>query len=113
MSEETKKPETMEDYMNEMRAITFVKSAYIVDGGNTRTQYGTVKEVGVKVVYEFQWPLRPDKQKSSGVAVDGLAAGSSGGPDLDDYGHTDPSDIPIKITYKVPGLQYYPDLNIT
>lgn len=97
--------------MDELRVITFVGSADIIDAGNDRTQYGTVKEVGVKVVYEFQWPLRPDKQKG-GKAVDGLDQGSSNA-DLVDYGHTENWPIPIKITYKVPGLQYYPDLNIT
>lgn len=110
----------LEDYLGDLEQIQFVlpqdndgNKTEIITDGNVRTQYGNVKEVGVRVVYEFQWPLMPNEQKQSGVAVDGLNPGSSGGSELDDYGHTKGIAIPIKITYKVPGLQYYPDLNIT
>lgn len=112
----------LNNFLGDLKDITFVlpddghgnKTEIIVSDGNTRTQYGNVKEVGVRVVYEFQWPLMPHEQKDSGVAVDGLnGSGSSGDWNTSKQGHTRGVAIPIKITYKVPGLQYYPDLNIT
>lgn len=104
--------------LDELKQIQFVmdqdndgnKTEIIVSGDNLRTQYGNVKECGVRVCYQFQWPLRPDQQSNNGVAVDGFDAGQAGS-----YTNQGPLNIiiPIKITYKVPGLQYYPDLNIT
>ena len=108
----------LEEYLGDLQDIQFVvpddgkgnKTELIVSGDNLRTQYGNVKECGVRVCYQFQWPLRPDQQTDNGVAVDGFNAGSGG-----NYVKSGPLNIviPIKITYKVPGLQYYPDLNIT
>lgn len=108
----------LQDYLDDLKEIQFVmdqdkdgnKTEIIVSGDNERTQYGNVKECGVRVCYQFQWPLRPDQQSNNGVAVDGFNAGQAG-----DYTNSGPLNIiiPIKITYKVPGLQYYPDLNIT
>lgn len=108
----------LEEYLGDLQDIQFVvpqdndgnKTELIVSGDNLRTQYGNVKECGVRVCYQFQWPLRPDQQSNNGVAVDGFNAGQAG-----DYTNSGPLNIviPIKITYKVPGLQYYPDLNIT
>lgn len=107
----------LQDYLNDLKQIQFVmdqdndgnKTEIIVSGDNERTQYGNVKECGVRVCYQFQWPLRPDQQTDNGVAVDGLDGGGG------NYVNSGPLNIiiPIKITYKVPGLQYYPDLNIT
>lgn len=107
----------LQDYLNDLKQIQFVmdqdndgnKTEIIVSGDNERTQYGNVKECGVRVCYQFQWPLRPDQQTDNGVAVDGLSGGGG------NYVNSGPLNIiiPIKITYKVPGLQYYPDLNIT
>lgn len=79
------------------------------NGKNTRTQYGSVKSCGVYVNYKIQWPLRPDQQSSNGQAVGGLQGGAG------EYTNFGPSEtgVPITITYKVPGLQYYPDLNIS
>lgn len=126
--------------LGELENISFVGdgNAYIVvdgeavtrsnptgNGKNNRTQYGTVKKCGVTVNYTIQWPLRPDEQtsdyKNGGIgarAVDGLNAGQSvsyaSGQDMEnrrnDHWHT--VRLPITITYKVPGLQYYPDLNV-
>lgn len=107
--------------LKELRDISFVKSATVVvtepgadpkdvsDSYNERTQYGSVKRCGVQVTYEIQWPLRPDQQTDNGVAVDGLQGGGG------NYTHFGPINmgVPITITYKVPGLQYYPDLNIS
>lgn len=61
------------------------------------------------VNYKIQWPLRPDQQSSNGQAVGGLQGGAG------EYTNFGPSEtgVPITITYKVPGLQYYPDLNIS
>lgn len=109
----------LEEYLGELQNIQFVadkdndgnRTEIIVSGDNLRTQYGNVKECGVRVCYAFQWPLRPDQQQNNGVAVDGFDPGSAG--DYTNTGHTNPVILPIKITYKVPGLQYYPDLNIT
>ena len=122
----TDEMDELNEYLDDLEAITFVlpqdqkgnKTEIIVRDDETgeinqRTQYGQTKEVGVRVVYEFQLPLMPHEQKASGVAVDGLnGAGSSGDWDTSKQGHTKGIAIPIKITYKVPGLQYYPDLDI-
>ena len=106
---------SLNGYISQLKAISFVKDqdkngnkTEIIVYDNTRTQYGATKECGVRVCYQFQWPLRPDQQTDNGVAVNGL--GDGGG----EYKNFGPLDIviPIKITYKVPGLQYYPDLNI-
>lgn len=110
----------LNNFLGDLKDITFVlpddghgnKTEIIVSDGNTRTQYGNVKEVGVRVVYEFQWPLMPHEQTDNGVAVDGLNGAGTGG-NYTNTGYTRGVAIPIKITYKVPGLQYYPDLNIT
>lgn len=138
--------QSLDNQLRELRKIQFVGGdennyalAHIVidgesvnpgnvtgNGKNTRTQYGTVKQCGVTVMYTIQWPLRPDEQtsdyKNGGIgarAVDGLNAGQSvsyaSGQDMEnrrnDHWHT--VRLPITITYKVPGLQYYPDLNIS
>lgn len=102
-------------YINQLLGITFVETqdkngnkTEIIVGDNTRTQYGATKECGVRVCYKFQWPLRPDQQTDNGVAVNGLG---DGGGEYKNFGMLDII-IPIKITYTVPGLQYYPDLNI-
>lgn len=81
---------------------------YDGNGKNTRTQYGSVKQCGVYVNYKIQWPLRPDQQSSNGQAVNGL---QGGGGSYTNFGPVE-SGVPITITYKVPGLQYYPDLNV-
>lgn len=107
--------------LEELRNIRFVDNATVVvtEAGsdavdtsyNERTQYGSVKRCGVQVAYEIQWPLRPDQQSSNGQAVNGL---QGGGGNYTNVGHTYSAPaIPITITYKVPGLQYYPDLNIS
>ena len=109
--------------LGELRSIKFVdnnKTYIIVEDGkvtetdptgggkNTRTQYGTTKKCGVTVTYKIQWPLRPDQQTDNGVAVNGMTGGGG------NYTKQGPLDVsfPITITYKVPGLQYYPDLNV-
>lgn len=108
----------LDDYLDELMQISFVKAddgngnrTEIIISDPSRTQYGSVKECGVRVCYEFQWPLRPDQQTDNGVAVDGFQPGQAGARN----GEEGPIQvvIPIKITYKIPGLQYYPDLNIT
>ena len=121
--------QSLDNQLRELRKIQFVGGdennyalAHIVidgepvyptnptgNGKNTRTQYGSVKSCGVYVNYKIQWPLRPDQQSSNGQAVNGLQGGAG------EYTTFGPSEtgVPITITYKVPGLQYYPDLNIS
>lgn len=111
--------QSLDNQLQELRNITFVNNATVVvtepqstdvDAQyNTRTQYGSVKRCGVQVNYIIQWPLRPDQQTDNGVAVNGLQGGGG------NYTHFGPinMEVPITITYKVPGLQYYPDLNIS
>lgn len=121
--------QSLDNQLRELRKIQFVGGdenncalAHIVvdgepvypgntagNGKNTRTQYGSVKSCGVYVNYKIQWPLRPDQQSSNGQAVGGLQGGAG------EYTKFGPSEtgVPITITYKVPGLQYYPDLNIS
>lgn len=112
---------SLNDQLAELGNIKFVHSATVVvtepgssstDASyNERTQYGSVKRCGVQVQYEIQWPLRPDQQTDNHQAVNGL---QGGGGNYTNVGHTySAPDIPITITYKVPGLQYYPDLNIS
>lgn len=97
-------------------------------GNNKRTQYGTVKkDVGVYCEFIMQWPLMPTEQTTNydenkgfggvgqGDAVEGFSGQSittASGSELEarreDKSHR--LGIPIKITYTVPGLQYYADL---
>lgn len=113
--------QSLDNQLQELRNITFVHGATVVvtepeadpkdvsDSYNERTQYGSVKRCGVQVQYEIQWPLRPDQQTDNHQAVNGLQGGGG------NYIKSGPISlvIPITITYKVPGLQYYPDLNIS
>lgn len=110
-----------------------MSSAATLSTANTsaikRTQYGTVKTVGVHCDYTIVWPLSYNNSKSSNgktaTAVDGtkdnkkvnpleikaskddVYTNNSSSGDTTTRGHK--IKIPLNIYYTVPGLKYYAD----
>ena len=97
----------------------------VVDGSNQRKQYGTPITVGVEYRYRWLTPLMPqdtgqrpaDLNSGSSIVDDSTA--SEGNINMSqaeaqrriDELSNRSLNSPIQIIYKVPGLQYYPDLN--
>ena len=83
---------------------------------NDRVQYGTPIRITVSGHYHFILPLMPTEQVSGGDAVEGLngTAGTyidrDSGQIIDAMDRTSGQQNNITITYYVPGLKYYPDL---
>ena len=103
---------------------------------NNKVQYGTTVKITVRAHYDFIWPLQPVEQRT-GAAAGGMNnqnigselseaqmdqlrqqyADNTGSYDAqqsnanlaDVYGYNDNANIVI--SYTVPGLKYYPDLN--
>lgn len=105
-------------------------SAHIIyNNGNKRMQYGSKLTIGVHYTYQWLFPLMPSewgqRPMQSGTEInDASFYGNNGSSDLRD-GASNMSDgelealrndnkhkvaIPIDITYTVPALQYYSDL---
>lgn len=96
-----------------------------VIGPNQRSQYGTPITVGVEYKYRWLTPLMPqdtgqrpaDLNSGSSIVDDSTA--SEGNVNMSqaeaqrriDELSNRSLNSPIQIIYKVPGLQYYPDLN--
>lgn len=91
----------------------------VLNGSNRRQQYGTPINVGVRYRYRWMMPLMPEDY--GGVSgYDGLVNGnpkentqlSQAEIEQRLNERADRSlNSPIEITYKVPGLQYYADLD--
>lgn len=102
-----------------------VKDITLIGKDSPRTQYGTIKEVGVSYTYKWIWPLTPQDQGLTFGGYDEFQSDSQNGTtysaltdawkksddqiqaDLEAKAQTGT----IKLIYKVPGLQYYADLN--
>lgn len=85
--------ETLTKYVQSL-STSVLENAEIIAINNTRKQYGDEITVGVAARYKFIMPIFKDKELVMDI------------PD-----HEINEDANIVITYTVPGLQYYPDLD--
>lgn len=86
-------------------------------GALKRQQYGSSQTVGVYCEFTIMWPLTQAETINGGevIGYDGTAPGTGrvlGGAELEQKREDDKHKvkIPIKITYTIPGLKYYPDM---
>lgn len=100
-------------------SVLIQDAGLVLDGNNSRKQYGTPINVGVKYKYRWMMPLMPEDY--GGVSgYDGLTSGNPKAmPQLSqqeiERRLNEKADKSLKsvidITYNVPGLQYYADLD--
>ena len=115
---------TVEKIDNDSELIKDAK--IVVDGSNQRKQYGTPITVGVEYRYRWLTPLMPQdigqrpadlRSGVSSIVDDSTASEGDINMSQDEAQRridalSDRSlNSPIQIVYKVPGLQYYADLN--
>lgn len=102
-------------YLGKLSETEMLENAALIvttadTGTNQRVQYGSKVTVRVQAEYKFIWPLMPNEQQTTGVAVTGLSGENTGvlERDLEDKRKRQEN---IVIEYTVPGLKYYPDLS--
>lgn len=122
---------TLNNYLNGIThgadgsLIGIIDNAHIItkgsdgyDDATIRRQYGQPVTVGVTCHYRFIWPLTPKEQlqneddKFNGYNGSGFS-GFASTSELEDRRQAieNNSKNNIKITYTVPGLKYYPDMD--
>lgn len=84
-----------------------------------KRQYGSSVTCGVYCDYTIIWPLDYRETTKDNAGVNGLGGNNFKGfkseAELEDARNNEKHriTIPIKITYTIPGLKYYPDLLVT
>ena len=111
---------TLENYMEEVNnSTTLLETNSVKLTNNTTTtkqQYGKTVTCGVQANYVWVWPLMPKEQTQGETGMIGLDSSktmnwlndSELSAKREDSQHKAWNQIVIE--YKVPGLQYYPDL---
>lgn len=106
------------------------KIGTVIGGARQKHQYGTPVVCGVFCRYKIIWPLdyrytgnRDAITADNGATDSALTSGAYNYKNVAGYDGTDTSvhegataawsKLPLLITYKVPGLKYYPDLSFT
>lgn len=87
-------------------------------GYSDRKQYGNTVKVGVQAHYKFVWPLQPKEQTKNETGFDGMNnsgvyQGDKSESELEAAREAyDSEQNNIVIEYEVPGLKYYPDMEM-
>lgn len=91
--------------------------AHVADDARKKKQYGKDVTCGVYCRYQIIWPLDVRAQTKDEKGVVGLSdekfSGFKSEKDLEKARDKRAGTLDIKIQYTVPGLKYYPDMNIS
>lgn len=107
----------LENYMKEDISSDILRNVKFTDTTTkTKQQFGQEVTIGVQGSYNFILPLTPLEQSEGENNFDGLSGTSFKGfkseQELEDKRNSRGLNLSMKIEYKVPGLHYYPDLDV-